>query len=74
MNEEWKQKTDESIIDLKTRMAVNEAGLKDVKDDIKSIRDDTKWVRRAISGAIISAIVGGVIALFFFLLKSNLIN
>jgi hypothetical protein len=74
MDEQWKLKTDADINDLKTRMAVNEAGLADVKDDIRSIKDDTKWVRRAITGAIITAVIGGIIGLMFIMLQTNLVN
>jgi hypothetical protein len=72
VNEDWKNQVDIDITDLKVRMGINEANIKDVKEDIRSIKDDTKWVRRAITGAIITAIVGGVFGLFFFLIKSTM--
>lgn len=70
MNEDWKDKVDNHIADLLVRMGVTEASLKDVKEDIRSIKDDTKWLRRMISGAFITAVVSGVFGLFFFLIKS----
>ena len=63
-------KLEGDVSDLKTRMAVAEASLKDVKEDIKSIKDDTKWLRRTITGAIITAVIGGLIGLIFFLLQN----
>lgn len=61
------QKIENDVSDIKTRLAVAEAGLKDVKEDISSIKDDTKWLRRTITNAFITAIIGGVIGLFFIL-------
>lgn len=62
-------KLENDVSEVKTRLAVAEAGLKDVKEDIRSIKDDTKWLRRAITNAIIVSIIGGVIALYFAALK-----
>ena len=45
--------------------------IKNLKEDIKEIKDDTKWTRRAITNACIVAVIGGVIGLFFFLLQLN---
>ena len=57
--------------DIKIRMAVAESSIKDIREDIHTIKDDTKWLRRAISNAIIVAIVGGVIAITFAALKGG---
>lgn len=69
MSEDRLIKLEGDVGDLKTRMAVAESSLKDVKADISSIKEDTKWIRRTITKAIISAVIagtiGGVIALFF---------
>ncbi len=59
--EERVTKIEGDVSDLKTRMAVAEAGLKDVKEDISSIKDDTKWLRRTITGAIITTIIGAIL-------------
>ncbi len=53
------------MTDVKTRLAVAEASLKDVKEDIRSIKDDTKWLRRAITNALIVGIIGGAVAIFY---------
>jgi len=58
-------KLETDMIDVKTRLAVAEAGLKDVKEDISSIKDDTKWLRRTITNAFIVALIGGAVALLY---------
>lgn len=65
-------KLEVDMSDVKTRLAVAEAGLRDVKEDISSIKDDTKWLRRTITNAFITAIIGGVIGLFFLLTRGGM--
>lgn len=60
------------IIDLKTRMAVAENNIKDMREDIKSIKDDTKWLRRTITNAIIGSVVSGIVAILFVVLKGGM--
>lgn len=62
---------EKDMTDVKTRLAVAEASIKDIREDIHSIKDDTKWLRRTITGAIITTIIGGVIAIFFTLIKGG---
>lgn len=64
-------KLEGEMSDVKTRLAVAEAGLKDVKEDISSIKDDTKWLRRAITNAIIGSVVAGAIAVLFAAFKGG---
>lgn len=45
-------------IDLKTRLAVAESSIKDIKADLQSIKNNTTWIIRLVIGAIILAIVG----------------
>lgn len=63
------------IVDIKTRLAVAENNIKDMKDDIQSIKGDTTWLRRAFTGAIITTVIGGVIggtiALVFWAIKGG---
>lgn len=59
------------ITEMNTRLAIAEAGLKDVKEDIRSIKDDTKWLRRSITNALIVALVGGAVAIFYAAIKLN---
>jgi hypothetical protein len=63
------------LVNLSERVAVTESGLRDVKEDIRSIKDDTKWLRRVITSAIIttiiSGVIGGAIGLIYFLIKGG---
>ncbi|WP_188453806.1 hemolysin XhlA family protein [Virgibacillus oceani] len=79
----WKEKVQQDINDLKQgqrqlKNDIDNLKLNDIKQDEKiislqttltSIQDDTKWIRRMITKAIVSAIItgliGGAIALFF---------
>lgn len=46
------------VSDIKTRLAVAESNIKDVKEDISSIKGNTTWTLRIIIGAIILALMG----------------
>jgi predicted nucleic acid-binding Zn-ribbon protein len=65
------EKLETDMIDVKTRLAVAESNIKDIKEDIRSIKDDTKWLRRAITNAIIVGSISGVIAIVFTVLKGG---
>lgn len=62
------------VSSLEIRMAVAESDIKNTREDIATIKDDTRWLRRAFTGAIITAGVGGICALFFALIKLGLTN
>ena len=59
--------------DVKIRIAVAESDIKSVKKDVSDIKNDTNWIRRTITGAIITAlctgIIGGAIAVFYAVLQ-----
>jgi len=38
-------------------------------NDIRAIKDDTKWLRLTITSAIIVSVIGGVVAIIFAALK-----
>ncbi|UYZ01179.1 hemolysin XhlA family protein [Peribacillus frigoritolerans] len=46
------------MTEVKTRLAVAESNIKDVKEDISSIKSNTTWILRIIVGAIILALLG----------------
>lgn len=46
------------MVDVKTRLAVAEAGLKDVKEDLRSIKNNTTWLLRIVISAITMALLG----------------
>ena len=51
-------KLEDDVTDIKTRMAVAESNIKDIKDDISSIKSNTSWILRLIIGAIVGAVLG----------------
>ena len=59
------------VVDLKTRLAVAESNIKEVREGLIEIRNDTKWLRRAITNAMIVSAIGGVIGLLFTVLKEG---
>jgi predicted nucleic acid-binding Zn-ribbon protein len=61
----------DDMVDVKTRLAVAEANIKDMRDDIRAIKDDTKWLRRTITNAIIVSVIGGIVAIIFAALKGG---
>ena len=62
------------VTSLEIRMAVTESDIKNVREDIGAIKDDTRWLRRAITGAMITAAITGTIGLFFVLVKFVLLK
>ncbi len=59
------------FMELKTRLAVAEAKIKEVKESLIEIRNDIKWLRRAITNAMIVSAVGGIIGLIFSAFKGR---
>lgn len=72
----WQERIDDTIENLTRRVDKHEARLYDLEmsdklqnskiqgleDTLKEIKDDTKWIRRAITGAIISATIVAIIS------------
>jgi predicted nucleic acid-binding Zn-ribbon protein len=56
-------KLENENVDLKIRVKVLETDVKGIKSDISSIKDDTKWLRRTITGSLISAVILSLVAL-----------
>ncbi len=59
------------FMELKTRLAVAEAKIKEVKEGLIEIRNDIKWLRRAITNAMIVSAVSGIIGLIFSAFKGR---
>lgn len=55
----------ERIGRLEVRQAVAEAGIAELKDDISTIKSDTRWILRLIIGAMVTGVIGGAVALVF---------
>ena len=71
------QEKDHDRIDkLETKTEFHERDIKDIKATLKEIKDDTKWLKRtitmAIIGAICTGVIGGAIGLIFYLLQKNI--
>jgi len=69
--EERIQKLEADMVDVKTRLAVAESNIKDMREDIRAIKDDTKWLRRTITNAIIVSVIGGIVAIIFAAMKGG---
>lgn len=54
-------KLEDRVYKVETRMAVAESSLKDVKEDISSIKGNTQWILRIIISSIVMAVLGLVI-------------
>lgn len=54
-------KLEDEVDDIKIRLAVAESNIKDIKEDIESIKDDTKWLRKTITASIITIVIGCII-------------
>lgn len=52
----------DDIRDLQYNDRIQEQEIKALKEDISSIKDDTNWIRRKITGAIITATITAVVA------------
>lgn len=57
------------MTDVKTRLAVAESNIKDVKEDIGSIKEDTRWLRRTVT----ASLIGLAIAVFVAVIKMGVI-
>lgn len=54
-------KLENEMDDVKIRLAVAESNIKDIKEDIESIKDDTKWLRKTITASIITIVIGCIV-------------
>lgn len=45
------------MVDVKTRLAVAESHIKDMREDIGTIKNNTTWILRLIIGGIVGAVL-----------------
>ena len=45
------------MVDVKTRLAVAESNIKDMREDIGTIKNNTTWILRLIIGGIVGAVL-----------------
>ncbi|WP_338136697.1 hemolysin XhlA family protein [Cytobacillus firmus] len=63
------EKQQEEISKLKQITDFHERDIKDIKETLREIKDDTKWLRRSITNALIVALIGGAVAIFYAAIK-----
>lgn len=56
------QDNSRDIMDIKTRLAVAENNIQEIKTDLSSIKNNTTWIIRLIIGAMILAVIGFLIS------------
>lgn len=54
-------KLEDDVNNIKVRMSVAETNIKEIKEDLSSIKSNTNWILRLIIGAIVGAILGLII-------------
>ena len=54
-------KLEDDVSNLKTRVAVAESSIKEIKEDVSSIKDNTTWILRLVVGGLIGAIITFII-------------
>jgi hypothetical protein len=52
------EKLETEMADVRTRLAVAESNIKDIKDDISSIKSNTTWLLRIVIGTIVLSLIG----------------
>ncbi|MED4922133.1 MULTISPECIES: hemolysin XhlA family protein [Heyndrickxia] len=50
---------------LQDKELMQDQQIDSIKEDLKEIKEDTKWLRHAITNALIVALIGGAVAIFF---------
>lgn len=50
-------KLESDMTDIKTRVAVAESNIREIREDISGIKENTTWILRLIIGGIIGAII-----------------
>ncbi|WP_299090321.1 hemolysin XhlA family protein [uncultured Metabacillus sp.] len=63
------------MVELKSKSIRHDEQINSINRTLDSIEDNTKWIRRTITGAIITAIctgvIGGAIAIFYAVLQQK---
>ena len=54
-------KLEADMVDVKTRLAVAESNIKDMREDISAIKSNTTWILRLIIGGIVGAVLSFII-------------
>lgn len=68
LKEESKKHTSD-ISGINRDVIINTQRIETIQTSLAEIRGDTSWLRRTITGAIITALIGGAISFVFFLMQ-----
>jgi argininosuccinate lyase len=68
-NEQKEMKAD--IRRLQEKEIMQDQQIQSIQETLREIKDDIKWLRRAITNAIIVSVIGGVVALVFAAFKGG---
>lgn len=66
---EVQDKDHDRIDKLEIKTNGHEHDINAIKETLKEIKDDTKWLRRSITNALIVALIGGAVAIFYAAIK-----
>lgn len=61
----------QDIRHLQDKTLIHDRDIRVIQSDLKDIKEDTKWLRRAIPNALIVALIGGAVAIFYAAIKLN---
>lgn len=53
---------EEKVTSVEIRLAVAESNIKEIKEDIDSIKDNTTWILRLVVGGLIGGVVSFIIS------------
>ncbi|MDQ0414576.1 hemolysin XhlA family protein [Mesobacillus stamsii] len=56
---------------IKQTVAFHDRDIRDIKETLKEIKEDTKWLRRSITNALIVSLITGAVVIFYAALKSQ---
>ncbi|MGE7985156.1 hemolysin XhlA family protein [Lysinibacillus fusiformis] len=59
--EQRMERLETDMTDVKTRLAVAESNIKEIREDIGGIKDNTTWILRLLIGGLVSAMVAFII-------------
>lgn len=60
----------QDIRNLQDKSLLHDHDIREMKTDLTDIKDDTKWLRRTITNALIVALIGGAVAIFYAAIKN----
>ncbi|MFA1738777.1 hemolysin XhlA family protein [Lysinibacillus fusiformis] len=55
------ERLETDMTDVKTRIAVAESNIKEIREDIGGIKDNTTWILRLLIGGLVGAMVAFII-------------